>query len=161
MPLPDQPALSGIFDASGQAYRSANRVSATYAIDKTQWEEIEQVVKKSDAFEEYMPGFTPKAEHNYGSVISEIMITAQPNDFSTVTIVQNASTGKVEVSRSYLFQEKMDEVLPDVPLELILNVTIKQEAGKSSVAITANVDLSYHLYYAEGIIILKTNSDSK
>ena len=41
-----------------------------------------------------MPGFTPKAEHNYGSVISEIMITAQPNDFSTVTIVQNASTGK-------------------------------------------------------------------
>ena len=28
-----------------------------------------------------MPGFTPKAEHNYGSVISEIMITAQPNDF--------------------------------------------------------------------------------
>ena len=88
------------------------RVSATYAIDKTQWEEIEQVVKKSDAFEEYMPGFTPKAEHNYGSVISEIMITAQPNDFSTVTIVQNASTGEVEVSRSYLFKEKMDEVLP-------------------------------------------------
>ena len=73
------------------------RVSATYAIDKTQWEEIEQVVKKSDAFEEYMPGFTPKAEHNYGSVISEIMITAQPNDFSTVTIVQNASTGERSV----------------------------------------------------------------
>ena len=45
----------------------------------------------------------------------------------------------------------MDEVLPDVPLELILNVTIKQDAGKSSVAITANVDLSYHLYYAEGV----------
>lgn len=127
------------------------RVSATYAIDKTQWEKIEQVVKKSDAFEEYMPGFTPKAEHNYGSVISEIMITAQPNDFSTVTIVQNASTGEVEVSRSYLFKEEMDEVLPDVPLELILNVTIKQEAGKPSVAITANVDLSYHLYYAEGV----------
>lgn len=135
----------------GRQIQVPQRVQTRYTIDKTQWKEIVQLVKGSTAFEEYTPNFTPKVEHNYGTPISEIMVTAQPNDFSTLTLVQNSEDNQFDISRSYLFKVLNTEVLPGCSMNLVVNVAVKQKAGKSSAEIAVNVDLNDHQYSAEGI----------